>query len=263
MPDIFEYARGNSPLLVSFPHDGTRIPPELISRFSESGKSNVDCDWFISDLYAFISALDISFIKPAYSRYVVDLNRSPEGEALYPGRMETTICPLTTFSGDPVYLPGNEPDKNEIQSRIDTYWQPYHRHIRDELERLRTIHGKAVLWDAHSIASELPRLFNGQLPDLNFGTADGASCQPQVIEKVTMLAKQHSDYSVVLNGRFKGGYITRHYGEAENNVNAIQLEINQSNYLAKTNTPQIGREKAQQLSQLLQQFIQLLANADQ
>ncbi len=262
MPDIFEYAQGSSPLLISFPHDGTKIPADLISGFSDFGKSNVDCDWFISALYAFISTLDVSFIKPAYSRYVVDLNRSPEGDLLYPGRMETTICPLTTFNGDPVYLPGNEPDKNEIQSRIETYWRPCHKHIRNELERIRKIHGQVILWDAHSIAGELPRLFAGRLPDLNFGTANGASCDEQLIDKVIKLAKQRAEYSIVLNGRFKGGYITRHYGDPANKVNAIQLEINQGSYLAKTNPPTVDQNKAHQLSQLLQQFIQLFAKSD-
>ena len=260
MPEIFEYHQGNSPILISSPHDGSRIPAELLSRFTETGKCNSDCDWFVSKLYNFIKETDISYIKAEYSRYVVDLNRSPEGELLYPGLMETGICPLNSFSGDPIYVKGKEPDESEIQARIENYWWPYHNHIRSELERIKKIHGQVILWDAHSISGEVPLLFDGELPDLNFGTANGASCHLSLVDELIKIAKQNSDYSVVLNQRFKGGYITRHYGDPANNINAIQLEINQSNYLGDSLPPLIDEHKSPRLSQLLQQLIQLLVN---
>jgi N-formylglutamate deformylase len=260
MPDIFEHHQGNSPLLVSFPHDGIEIPPDLLPRFKDIGKKSVDADWFISKPYEFIHALDISFIKPRYSRYVVDLNRSPEGELLYPGKMETGICPHSTFNGDPIYLEGKEPDKDEIQSRIDTYWRPYHHHIRTELDRIKKIHGRVILWEAHSIPGEVPQLFDGVLPDLNFGTADGASCEEHLINEVVKLAKLCPDYSVVLNGRFKGGYITRHYGDPANNIHSIQLEINQRNYLSNSESPAVDHVKSQRLSQLLEELIHQVMN---
>ena len=258
MPEVFEFHQGNSPLLISSPHDGTRIPSELISRFTDAGNSNSDCDWFVSKLYNFINKTDISYIKAEYSRYVVDLNRSPEGELLYPGLMETGICPLTSFNGDPIYANRKEPDESEIQARIESYWLPYHNHILSELERIKKIHGHVILWDAHSISGEVPLLFDGLLPDLNIGTANGASCHPSLIDELMKIAKEHSDYSVVLNKRFKGGYITRQYGDPENNINSIQLEINQNNYLKKSEPKEIDDEKAEKLSALLQLFIQFL-----
>lgn len=262
MPDIFEYAQGNSPLLISFPHDGMDIPPELNSSFNKLGKSNIDCDWFISTLYDFVLDLDISFIKPRYSRYVVDLNRPPDGERLYPGKMETGICPLTTFSAEAIYSTGKEPTKDEVQSRIDSYWKPYHKHISDELVRIKAIHGHAILWDAHSIRAEAPLLFDGVLADLSFGSADGCSCDNTLLSEVVDIAREYSAYSVVVNDRFKGGYITRHYGRPIDNINAIQLEINQSNYLTNSEPPLVAHEKAGQLSQLLQRFICFLAKSD-
>ena len=164
MPESFEFHQGGSPLLLSFPHDGTDFPSDLVGRLTRAGKSNNDCDWLIGALYNFINDMDVSFIKPRFSRYVVDLNRSPEGELLYPGQMETSICPLTSFDGQSLYLNDESPDKDEIESRVDTYWRPYHKHIRNELKRIRKKHGHAILWDAHSISDEVPLLFEGHLP---------------------------------------------------------------------------------------------------
>ncbi len=261
MPDTFEYSRGNSPLLISFPHDGSEIPSHIKARLNETGKSNRDVDWFVSELYTFIYDMDISHIKPYFSRYVVDLNRSPAGELLYPGKMETAICPLTDFNNDSIYLKEEEPDKEEIQSRINTYWRPYHKHIQDELERIKKIHGYAILWDAHSIPGEVPILFEGQLPDLNFGTANGNSCHASLVNELMNIAGDNSKYSVVLNERFKGGYITRHYGDPENNIHSLQLEINQNNYLSEPSTLEIDTAKARSLSTLLLKFIQLLSTS--
>ncbi|NKB37943.1 MAG: N-formylglutamate deformylase [Gammaproteobacteria bacterium] len=259
MPDLFECRSGNSPLLLSSPHDGADFPAKLIEQLNPIALINQDRDWFVTELYRFADKMDVSFIRANYSRYVVDLNRSPEGELLYPGRMETGLCPLTTFNGEALYAENCEPDESEIKSRINRYWLPYHLKIEEELERIKSIHGYALLWDAHSIRAEVPQLFDGVLPDLNFGTADGKACKPDIVNSLLSLVKQYSDYKFVLNGRFKGGYITRHYGNPENNVHAIQLEINQSTYLGDKLLPELDKRKSDKLSALLEQLFGLLA----
>ena len=255
MPDVFEYQRGDGPILISFPHDGTDFPAHIRTELNESGLKSTDCDWYIFELYNRVLEPGISFIRARYSRYLVDLNRSPAGELLYPGKMETGVCPLTTFEGIPIHLPGKQPDGREIKTRIDNYWQPYHNHLQAELTRIKDRHGYAVLWDAHSIRGRMPLLFDGVLPDLNFGTDEGRSCGKEIIEPIMEYACNISDYSVTLNGRFKGGYITRHYGDPGNCIHAIQLEINQNNYLEDTEDPKIDYKKTQKLSRLLQSLL--------
>ncbi len=254
MPAIFKSRQGQSPLLISFPHDGIVFPAAMKTGLSEYGLANTDCDWFISKLYGFVEAMDCSYLKPDYSRYVVDLNRSSEGGLLYPGKTETGICPLRTFDDRPIYKKGAGPGEEEIQARIASYWRPCHEHINNELARIKVIHGYALLWDAHSIRAEVPQLFDGVLPDLNFGTNDGLSCEKQMTDKLMSLAIEHSNYSVVLNGRFKGGYITRHYGDPDNGIHTIQLEISQAAYLSSSIPPRIDNEKAKSLSGLLERL---------
>ena len=258
MPDVFDCTQGDSAILVSFPHGGTDFPDHIERKLNRHGIGNTDCDWFISELYQRVLNSNVSYIKAKFSRYVVDLNRSPDGELLYPGKMEIGICPLTTFNGLPIYLPTEQPDEHEIRSRIETYWQPYHYHLQSELERIKDRHGYAILWEAHSIRGEVPELFTGVLPDLNFGTADGRSCRETIIDPIVEYANNFSDYSVALNERFKGGYITRHYGDPKNDIHAIQLEINQNNYLEDSDQPEIHEEKAQQIARLLRALFRLM-----
>ncbi len=258
MPDLFEFRQGTSPLLLSSPHDGAEFPAGLSEQLSPLALQNQDRDWLVTDLYNFTENMDVSFIRANYSRYVVDLNRSPEGELLYPGKMETGLCSLTTFNGEALYRDNCSPDENEIQSRISSYWLPYHQKIKAELERIKSIHGFAILWDAHSIKAEVPQLFQGVLPELNFGTADGKACRADIINSLLKLVEENSDYSLVLNARFKGGYITRHYGDPENNVHAIQLEINQSAYLSDKLPPELDKGKSEKLSALLEQLLRSL-----
>ena len=258
MRETFNCHQGNTPLLISFPHVGTEIPAKISANLNKLGKDNVDCDWYIDRLYEFILDMDISYVKPVYSRYVVDLNRSPQGELLYPGKIETGICALTTFAGNPIYQPAHEPDLKEITFRIKTYWQPYHNFIQQELARIKSKFGYAILWDAHSIYGKIPKLFNGVLPDLNFGTAQEDACKPSIVNKVAGIARQCGQYSIAVNDRFKGGYITRHYGNPVKEINAIQLEINQSAYMQNTNKTAIDIYKTQKLSMLLKQLIDSL-----
>lgn len=227
----FSLQRGSVPLLVSLPHDGTELPAALAARMTPAARALPDTDWFVSRLYAVARELGASVLKPSWSRYVVDLNRPPDGAALYPGRFETGICPLRTFAGEPIYGAGNDPDTAEIAARVAQYWQPYHAALAAELERLQAAHGRVLLWDGHSIRGELPQLFPGALPDLNLGTADGASCGSGLALALAHTLGAQSAYTFVINGRFKGGYITRHYGRPDQGIHAVQLELAQRTYL--------------------------------
>ncbi|HKU78885.1 MAG TPA: N-formylglutamate deformylase [Rhodanobacteraceae bacterium] len=232
----FELHLGTAPLLVSLPHDGTELPAAIAARTTEAGRRVADTDWHVGKLYAFARELGASVIAPRWSRYVADLNRDPEGHKLYPGRAETALVPITTFAGDAIYPAGDEPDEKEIALRKDTYWQPYHDALSGELARMRSRHPRVVLWDGHSIKSRVPMFFEAQLPDFNLGTADDASCKPALQARLTDVLRERAvgsdgHYSHVANGRFKGGYITRHYGRPDGGVDAVQLELAQYTYM--------------------------------
>ncbi len=229
--DIFTLHRGSAPLLVSLPHDGTAVPPEIAARLTPRARQVPDTDWHIARLYAFATGLGASMLVPSHSRYVVDLNRSEDDVSLYPGQNTTGLCPIVRFSGDPVYLPGQEPSADEVRSRTERYWRPYHDALHAELDRIRAAHGRAVLWEAHSIRGTLPFLFEGRLPDLNLGSAGGASCSPGLQKRLEAVLAAQARYDWVHNGRFKGGHITRHYGDPGGGIDAVQLEISQRVYM--------------------------------
>ena len=229
--DIFTLERGSTPLLVSLPHDGSHIPDALRARMVAGAQAAPDTDWHVSRLYAFARELGASILRPHHSRYVVDLNRPPDDVSLYPGQNTTGLCPHVQFSGEPVYLPGHAPSQEEIAARVATYWQPYHDALREELVHLHALHGRVVLWEGHSIRGELPFLFEGRLPDLNLGTAAGASCSPALQARLEAVFAAQGDYSHIVNGRFKGGYITRHYGNPAAGIEAVQLELAQRAYM--------------------------------
>ena len=191
-----------------------------------------ETDWHISRLYDFArDELGASLLVPSHSRYVVDLNRPPDGVALYPGRRETGLVPTIRFDGEPVYLDGQEPDADEIRDRVDRYWRPYHEALAAEIARVHAGHGRVVLWEAHSIRSVVPMFFDGRLPDLNLGTADGASAGPGLAARLRAVLDAQSGHTHVTNGRFKGGYITRHYADPARGIDAVQLEMAQSCYM--------------------------------
>src|SRR5450432_1386218 len=229
--EIYSLHRGTSPLFVSLPHDGTALPDDIAARMTPAARRVPDTDWHVSRLYAFARELGASIIVPRFSRYVVDLNRPPDDTSLYPGQNTTGLCPLVQFSGEPVYLPGQEPTRDEITQRVARYWRPYHAALVTEIARIRNEYGRVVLWEGHSIRSVVPFLFDGRLPDLNLGTANGTSCSPQLQQHLSSVLEGQSEYTFVVNGRFKGGYITRQYGNAEMQVDAIQLELAQYNYM--------------------------------
>ena len=230
-PAPFVFHQGTQPLLVSMPHAGTYVPPALAVRFTEEARQVPDTDWHMERLYAFAKDMGASILAATHSRYVVDLNRPPDGASLYPGQSVTGLCPVDTFDDTPIYTRGDVPDGAEIAARRDAVWAPYHAQLRAELDRIRAQHGVAVLWDAHSIRSVLPRFFEGKLPDLNLGTADGASCSPALAQELLAIARSAPGYTGVLNGRFKGGHITRHYGQPERDIHAVQLEMTQCSYM--------------------------------
>ena len=228
----FTLRRGGAPLLISVPHDGVHIPAELAARMQPEARRVPDTDWWMSRLYGPVAeALDASLIVPSHSRYVIDLNRSPDDTSLYPGQNTTGLCPQVRFSGEPIYRDGEAPDPVEVAFRVDRYWRPYHEALAGELVALRARHPAVLLWEGHSIASNLPFLFEGELPALNLGTASGQSCAPAIDAALQAVLRAQTRFSWVINGRFKGGYITRHYGRPGDGVHAVQLETAQRAYM--------------------------------
>ena len=230
----FRLRQGTRPLLISMPHVGTHVPAGQLARMTPAAAIVADTDWHLERLYDCADELGASVLVATHSRYVIDLNRPPDNQNLYPGQDTTGLCPVDTFDKEPLYLDGQAPSDAEIEERIATVWQPYHRALGQELARIRAAHGAAALWDAHSIRSVLPRFFDGRLPDQNLGTADGRSCAPALAARIAGIAAAARGYTSVLNGRFKGGYITREYGDPSNRVHAVQLELAQITYMDET-----------------------------
>lgn len=254
----FAFHQGTAPLLLSFPHVGTHVPPCVADRLSDEARQVPDTDWHLPRLYAFAKAMGASTLVATHSRYVVDLNRPPDGASLYPGQNVTGLCPVDSFGDTPLYRsPELVPDAAEIAQRRDAIWQPYHDQLRAELERIKAQHGVALLWDAHSIRSVLPRFFEGVLPDLNLGTNLGASCAPGLGERLLQTAQQAAaeGYTSVLNGRFTGGYITRHYGQPASQVHAVQLEMTQSSYMQEALPFDYLPERADRVQPHLQKLL--------
>ena len=230
MTDIFNFQKGNLPLLVSLPHSGENLGP-FAEQMTPAAMRMADADWHLGRLYEFLGHMGVSVLEAQHSRYVIDLNRDPSGKSLYPGQDVTELCPTTTFAGEAIYRQGAAPSDQGIASRVAKYWQPYHDALTAELDRIKAKHGYALLWEAHSIASHVPRFFDGKLPDFNLGTNDGNSCGGGMGERLIAALGTDRKYSGVLNGRFKGGYITRQYGNPAAGVHAVQLELSQVTYM--------------------------------
>jgi N-formylglutamate deformylase len=257
--DTFTLHRGNAPLLISLPHDGTAVPDDIAVRLTGSARRVPDTDWHVSRLYDFARELGASMIVPIYSRYVIDLNRPEDDVSLYPGQNTTGLCPHVQFSGELVYLEGHDPDEAEVTSRIEQYWRPYHRALAGELQRIHAQHGRARLWEGHSIRGVVPFLFEGRLPDLNLGTAAGTSCSPSLQSRLESVLASQDGYDFIVNGRFKGGYITREYGDPAKGVDAVQLEISQRIYMDESSF-EWDEEKAARTQAVLRELIgQMLA----
>lgn len=222
--DWLEIKRGQAPLLVSIPHTGIDIPDAFQSGLVSLWRARKDCDWWIETLYDFARELDATVVRTRISRTVIDVNRDPAGVSLYPGQFTTGLCPATTFDNEPLYMDGAAPDATEIARRRVVYFEPYHAALKAEIARLRALHPVIALYDCHSIRSVIPALFEGTLPHFNIGTNEGRSCAPALTDKVAALCAG-SGLSSVVNGRFKGGFITREYGNPDAGVHAVQMEL--------------------------------------
>jgi N-formylglutamate deformylase len=222
--------RGSAPLLLCMPHTGTDIPAAAAGQLVSPWLAVKDTDWWIERLYAFAADLGATLIRTGVSRSVIDANRNPSGASLYPGQATTELCPTTTFDGEPLYRTGSAPDAEEIARRRREYFEPYHRAIADELRRLRGVHRAVVLYDCHSIRSQIPRLFPGTLPHFNIGTNSGASCDAALVRSIEVICDA-TQFTRVTDGRFRGGYTTRHYGRPREGVHAVQMELACRGYL--------------------------------
>jgi N-formylglutamate deformylase len=229
---MIEVMQGKGPIILGLPHTGTDIPNEIRARLNDRGHALADTDWHIDRLYDGVLA-DVTRVRTPIHRYVIDVNRGPDDQSLYPGQNTTGLCPITDFDGQPIYLKAQEPDAEETRHRIETWHAPYHAALSAEIERVRKMHGCAILYDCHSIRSHIPHLFEGTLPDLNIGTNSSASCAPVIEASVVEICRANPAYSTMLNGRFKGGWTTRHYGRPEEGVHAIQMELAQSTYMTE------------------------------
>jgi N-formylglutamate deformylase len=258
-PPLVHLTRGASRLVVSIPHAGTYIPPDIAARLTPIGRANHDADWHVDKLYEFAAQAGATVIVATHARIAADLNRDPAGGKLYPGQAETGICPTETFDGAPYYTAA-PPGPAEIAARIETYWRPYHEALAHELARVKALHGEARLLDGHSIRQSVPRLFPGKLPDLNFGTNAGQSAAPPLIGRACA-ATEGQGFSQVLDGRFRGGYITRHYGRPENGIHAIQLEMAQTAYLDEAAPETFDSARASPLIAVLRRLVDALLRA--
>lgn len=256
MTEPFQFTQGNAPLLVSMPHASARIPEELQPDMTEIALLSNDRDRDVDKLYDFAGDLGASTLAATYSRYVIDLNRDPAGIALYDDRQNTELCPVTSFDNEPLYNSGKEPSPEQIAARLEKWWQPYHRKLREELDRMKETHGIAVLFEAHTIRSNVARFHDGEIPDLNLGTANGQSADDGLLDAATA-ALGDSGYSIAINNIFSGGYITRHFGAPGQNIHALQLELTWKNYLDEE-TGIYAPERADKLKKTLRRLLEAL-----
>lgn len=233
---VSDVTRGTSPVILAFPHTGTQVPADIWERLNDNGRLLADTDWHIHDLYAGLLP-NVTTVRATFHRYVIDANRDPTGASLYPGQNTTGLVPETDFDGLPIWKEGATPTEADIGYRLENFHAPYHAALVSEIERVKAIHGIAVLYDCHSIRSLIPFLFAGRLPDFNIGTDMGRTCHPRIETAVTEIARAAQGYTAIVNGRFKGGWTTRHYGKPENGVHAIQMELAQISHLTNEAPP--------------------------
>lgn len=253
-----EVLRGGGPVILGMPHTGTRLPDCVADALNPRGRALSDTDWHVDELYRGLLP-DVTTVRAVFHRYVVDPNRDPAGGSLYPGQNTTGLVPLTDFDGQAIW--DSPPDQPEIARRVARFHAAYHDALAAEIRRVKAIHGVAILYDCHSIRATIPHLFRGVLPDLNIGTYDGVSAAPQVEAVVAGICASAGGYSSVVNGRFKGGWTTRHYGRPRHGVHAIQMELAQSTYLTEEAPPWIfDRDRAARLRAVLQDILETLAD---
>ncbi len=254
--NTFSFRLGSRPLLISIPHAGTALPDGFAAGLTADALTLPDTDWHVDRLYDFADELDANVLSAVYSRYLIDLNRDPGGRSIYPDRDTTALCPTDTFDGTPIYRTGWAPTPSEIERRRERYWLPYHQKLAYELQRLRRFFPRVVLYEAHTIRSRVPRFFDDRLPTFNIGTDCGASADPSLATRIFDSCQPKHGYTRVLNGRFRGGYITRQYGRPAHGVHAVQLELTQDSYM--TEEPPFGyrQEKAAQVKPVLRRVLE-------
>ena len=263
IPPLWRIARADTdsvPLIVNVPHAGTHLPAQIANTLTSAGLEVPDTDWHVDKLYDFIPSLGATLMVATHSRIVVDLNRDPSGDAFYPGASNTEICPTATFANEPIYRPGLAPGKAEITQRVEQYWRPYQHQLATEIARIKTKHGVCILLDGHSIVSEAPRFFAGRLPDLNLGTADGKSCDVSLAQLAFTVLNHAAGFTAVHNGRFKGGFITRHYGVPGDKIHALQLEVAQRCYMDEAAPSLYDASRAAPLKAVLIALVEKLMN---
>lgn len=253
-----EVVRRDGPLVLSVPHSGTHVPDDIRARLTEAGRALPDTDWWLERLYDFDGELDATVVRAHASRYVIDVNRPPDDASLYPGQFTTGLCPTVTFDGEPLYRAGDEPDAAEIAWRRRDWHEPYHAALGTELERVRERHGFVLLYDCHSIRSRVPRLFEGELPVLNIGTNDGRSCAPALQDAVMAVCIAQDAFSHVLNGRFKGGWITRHYGRPDDGAHAVQMELAWRAYMNERPPREFDETRAERIRPVLRRVLEAM-----
>ena len=258
--DIYKYTPGRIPVLMSIPHLGEYIPPEVEALMTQIALQVSDTDWYLDRLYKFSDHIGVHVLKATHSRYLIDLNRPPDNFSLYPGQNVTELVPTSTFAEEPLYPDGQEPDKAEINRRLINYWQPYHTRLQEILAILKDEFGYAVLFDCHSIKSVVPRFFDGQLPDFNLGTANGTSCSQGLRDKLTDVLSGDGRYTLAVDGRFKGGFITRHYGNPGENVHAFQLELSTATYMDENPVFTWREDLAERVRPTLEHMLKATAN---
>lgn len=253
---VVEVVRGSSPVILAFPHTGTDVPADIWERLDDNGRLLADTDWHIHTLYAGLLP-GATTVRATFHRYCIDANRDPSGQSLYPGQNTTGLVPSTDFDGKPIWKEGQEPAESDVAARLDRFHRPYHEALRAEVERVRALHGVAVLYDCHSIRSLIPFLFAGRLPDFNIGTDGGRTCERAIEAAAVDVAAAAQGYTHVLNGRFKGGWTTRHYGRPDSGVHAIQMELAQVSHLAAEVPPfDYGAAKAARLRPHLKEILE-------
>ncbi len=252
-PALFAYEEYDGPVLLNFPHSGLALPTDISDQLNDRGRALADTDWHVPALYDFAKG-QVSWLEANYARYVVDLNRDPDGVNLYPGQASTGFCPDTDFAGSPIYRLGKSLDAGQIKSRRERYFDPYHSMLQSQIDRIRAKFGFCILLDCHSICSRVPRLFSGSLPDLNLGVFGGKSCAPE-LTALAQSSLQSGPFSFVCDGRFKGGWITRNYGQPERNVHVLQLEIAQSCYMDETTVGPFMPCQAGELQKILRKLV--------
>ncbi len=257
MTRLFELRQGDGPLIFSVPHAGTDVPADIAARLTPHARTLPDTDWHVEQLYDFAPALGAGMIRANVSRYVIDVNRPPQDESLYPGQATTGLCPPIEFDGTPIYLDGGSVPEEEVARRRAAYWQPYHDALAAEIARVKARHGYALLFDCHSIASRVPRLFPGTLPDLNLGTVKGESCAPGLQAAIEQVM-QASGLAQVSNGRFIGGYITRHYSRPDDHVQAVQMEKGQDCHLMDDGSNRLDPAKVAKLKPVLRRIAEAM-----